>query len=358
MARFRIWEQSPLFFLLLLMVFIGGWTFSPRDVSCKRSQMIMDTVFSVIVYGQDKSHLEKSVEAAFEEVRRIEKLTDRYDTESLLSLFNSGRLPPAQHLSPEQTKSLKELYELLERTCSMGRATGGLFDPTLGPVIDLWKFKTENPIVPLPEQVKEMLSLTGLDKITFLPDGTPSLVPRVLLNLSGVAKGYAVDRAVMILRQRGIKHCLVDGGGEVRAIGGKPGGKPWLIGIKDPRGAGCIGSIEAENLACATSGDYERYFEQAGKRYHHILDPETGFPARMVRSVTVVAPSVFEADILATAAFVGGEAGIRSLSSRMTSAGFVLFSPDERVLCAGQLPPSLLFNPGQKVIRIATGENR
>jgi len=348
-------RRKQLFFLscfTCLSVFCAGWTFLSRsnlDRPLKRSELIMDTIFTVIVYGENPEYLKQTVEAVFEEIRRIEKLTNRYDPESGLSRLNAA--------AEEHPTDADELFSLIKTTFSLAESTERMFDPTLGPVIDLWQFSRNDPPIPKDSALKTALAATGLDKVSFGDDGRIILNDGVCLNLSGVAKGYAVDLAFRLLQGAGVRHFLVDGGGEVRAHGGKPDGQPWRIGIKDPRASGCLGIIEAASIACATSGDYERYFEKEGVRYHHILNPATGHPARGAASATVVAQTVLEADVLATASIVGGPSSLEMLNERFSGAGFILVLKNGHVMCTGSLPDKLDFSPGIKILHPGEGNS-
>jgi thiamine biosynthesis lipoprotein len=138
----------------------------------------------------------------------------------------------------------------------------------------------------------------------------------MLLDLGGIAKGYAVDKAIESIKRKGIKAALVSIAGDIRAFGMKPGSKPWKVGIQNPRGEDVFVSLYLEDKAISTSGDYQRYFIKDGRRYHHILNPDTGYPASGVISVSVIAPEGYLADGLSTGVFViGPEKGIRLLES-------------------------------------------
>jgi len=167
------------------------------------------------------------------------------------------------------------------------------------------------------------------------------------IDLGGVAKGYAVDRALAVLRERGITSGLVDAGGDIRVLGTKSADTPWRIGIQHPRdGNALIALVEIDSGSVATSGDYERYFMKDGRRYHHILDPQTGWPCSACMSVTIVADLAIEADVLATAVFVlGPEEGMRLLD-RLPGVGGIIFydveGRTERVL-SGWLKDRVTF---------------
>jgi thiamine biosynthesis lipoprotein len=139
--------------------------------------------------------------------------------------------------------------------------------------------------------------------------------PGMKVDLGGIAQGFAVDRAALILRQRHVKSAIIDIGGEILAIGRSPQGRPWRVGIQNPRGQGIIETIELENAAVSTSGDYEKFFMIEGTRYPHIINPKTGMPAQTFASVTVIADNAAVADAMSTAIAIMGTAGIDFLDS-------------------------------------------
>jgi thiamine biosynthesis lipoprotein len=173
--------------------------------------------------------------------------------------------------------------------------------------------------VPAAEEIEAVLPLLRAEKISFTPETRRVMLMEagMSLDLGGVAKGYATDLAAEALRARGIRHALINAGGNVYALGSKPDGTPWRVGIRDPRRAGeIIGVVEAVDEAVVSSGDYERYFEADGARYHHIFDPRTGYPARAARQSTVIAPRSLDADILSTVTFILGREKSVSLMAK------------------------------------------
>ena len=203
-----------------------------------------------------------------------------------------------------------DLRAVVRRGLEVGDLTGGAFDITWAALWGLWDFKAAHPRVPPAEEIRRRAALVDYRKVivddargtVFLPEGG------MKIGLGGIAKGYALDRAADLLRRRGVRDFLILGGGQVLA-GGRHGSRPWRVGIRDPRGGpeDIFATLEVEDVSTSTSGDYERFFIQDGKRYHHILDPRTGWPAQGLRSVTVVSPDATLADALSTAILVLGE---------------------------------------------------
>ncbi len=254
-----------------------------------RTRFLLGTYVTVKVYGSVPPGV---LEEFFSEVKRISEKYSLESKNSYISKLNRGEV------------SLdRETLGLLDFAKEIWRLSRGAFDPTVGRLKLLWGFN-EKPHLPSPQEIRRVLSFVGLEKLRW--EGEKMASRGVVLDFSGFAKGYAVDRGARVLLQKGIRSALIDAGGDIRVIGTKPGGAPWRIGIKNPRGPGIVKVLEVKDAAVATSGDYENFFEKDGIRYHHLLDPRTGYPARGFQSVTVVSRTCMEADALATAIFVAG----------------------------------------------------
>ena len=181
--------------------------------------------------------------------------------------------------------------------------SGGAFDITVGSLSNAWGFHGGPQHVPSPEQVRAALEHVGMDRVG-LENGRLIPPPGMVFDWGGIAKGFGVDLAVKAVLGRGVKNGFINAGGDLYCWGMNPEGKPWRVGIKNPRGEGFFGVLNISGVGAATSGDYQRYFEETGVRYHHIFDPKTGYPARGKRSVTVVGPETKVCDALSTAVFI------------------------------------------------------
>ncbi len=239
--------------------------------------------------------------AAEAEARRIERKYSRYRDGSVVSEINrnAGRTPVAVDAETER---------LVRAALDLVALTGGRFDPTVGPLRRAWDFRSGR--VPGTGEVRELRALVDAGAVA-VRDGTVFLRRAGMeLDLGGVGKEYAVDRAAAVLREAGIRSGIVNFAGDVRTVGGRGDGRPWSIGVVDPRDRerARFAVRVLGDAGVATSGDYERAFVKDGVRYHHILDARTGWPARGVASVTAVAASSFEAGRYATAAFLLGPA--------------------------------------------------
>jgi thiamine biosynthesis lipoprotein len=195
------------------------------------------------------------------------------------------------------------LIRLTEKTLYFSNKTNGKFDPTIDPVLQKWNYFKE-PILPSKKEIASLLSFVDYKKVNIKSD-TISMPEKFSLNLGGSAKGYALDRAKSILKEYGIRSALIDAGGDILLLGKKKGNKDWSIGIRNPRDEnGIIGTLKLSDCFVFTSGDYERYFIIYGKRYHHIVNPLTGYPARGTISATVITKDGIEGDCIATALIV------------------------------------------------------
>jgi thiamine biosynthesis lipoprotein len=199
---------------------------------------------------------------------------------------------------------------LLQEATRLSQLSNGLFNPAIGKLIALWGFHDNAlPVGTLPDAAAVtalVKQAPGADDVTFTGTQLVSHNPAVSFDLGAFAKGYAIDRAIEQLRELGIRNAIINAGGDLRAIG-EHGDRPWRIGIRHPRQNGILASIEISgNASVFTSGDYERFFEVDGKRYHHIIDPRSGYPAEKTVSVTVIHDNAATADAAATALFVAG----------------------------------------------------
>lgn len=260
----------------------------------ERKVGVMGTDLQIEVLGSDAEALERSLDAAIAEIRRVEDVFTTWRA----SPFNA--LNDAAGKGPQPTTP--EIARLVQRSLEVGRLTGGAFDITYAGAGRLWDYKKKPPTVPTPEQVASALERIDYRRIEVDLDAKTVTIPAGMrINLGGIAKGYGVDRAMAVLMKRGIKHALVNAGGDLKALGRKHG-KVWEIAIKHPRERErVIAVLPVSNTCVVTSGDYERFFEHEGRRYHHIIDPRTGYPSQGCMSATVVAPNAAFADALATA---------------------------------------------------------
>lgn len=287
--------------LLISFILISGCAKKP-ETAMYDARVMLGTVIEIKVIDADPQKAKKALEDSFNEISRIEKLMSHFNPNSALSQLNR------QGYSED-----KELCALMAKAIEISKFTDGGFDVTVGPLINLWDFKAKVPRVPSPQQVKQAQANTGYKNINIDSNKNRIVIKKGIdIDLGGIAKGYAVDQAIDVLEKEGIRTALVNAGGDIRAIGNKD----WYIGLKDPRSEGILAGIKVKNKAVVTSGDYERYFMKNGKRYHHILNPRTGYPAEECQSVTIIAPTATAAVALAKGIFVAGpEKGLAMITS-------------------------------------------
>ena len=299
------------------------------DGQVSRTALIMGTVVDIRAYGEDNKQLEQAVTAAFEEMSRVEQLFSSHIAESEISRLSAAT--ESLSLSPE-------VIRLLQMGQQIGADTSGAFNMSLGALKDLWQIEGEEPHIPSEQELSAVLKKTGSGALTIVDDKVIKSKADLKIDLGGIAKGYAVDRAVSVLRQAGVTSATVNAGGDIALLGDKQG-RPWRIGIQHPRQTNdLLVTLQLKDQAVVTSGDYERFFERDGIRYHHIFDPVSGKPARQCQSVTVVAADAASADALATAAFVlGPDAGLKLLEGLSNVEG-LLVSADGKLMKTSGLP--------------------
>ncbi len=297
--------RPQLVFLLLLLVAGLAWLRLPGDEQRVRTALIMGTLVEIRLAG-DPQQFNPAIDAAFAEMSRVEKLFSSQLAESDVSQLS---------FSTEPFQVTEESAALLQRGRQIARQSDGAFDMSLGALKQLWGVETENPQVPSAEQLQQALAGVGPEALQIEGRTVSKSNPHLQIDLGGIAKGYAVDRALEILRRAGVTSAAVNAGGDIGLLGSREDGKPWRIGIQHPRKQDeLLTTLILTDRAVVTSGDYERFFEKDGVRYHHIFDPRSGYPARDCQSVTVVAADVASADALATAAFVlGPQQGLQLL---------------------------------------------
>ena len=270
--------------------------------STQRTEMHMGTLVSVRIDGLDYAPAHAHLDAAFAAIRAVDERFSNYKGDSELTALNATAAGGAQPISPEMALVLREAM-------AWGDRSDGAFDCTVGPLMRAWGFFKRAGRIPAPEDLRHARSITGWAHLRFDPEASTLAYdsPGVELDFGAIAKGYAVDRAIGVLRDRGVQNALVDAGGNFSAIG-TPDQRPyWRIGIRHPlRRDALLADLDFGDAGIATSGGYENYFDADGKRYVHIIDPRTGYPVEGMLSTTIVAPTAMVADALSTVTFVLG----------------------------------------------------
>ncbi|MCM8790422.1 MAG: FAD:protein FMN transferase [Candidatus Omnitrophica bacterium] len=285
--------------------------------------------------GLDKKAADYAIDRAFDEIDRVEKVFSVYRQDSEISRINGLKLG-------EEMKITTETFSLIERSVEYTKKTSGAFDITVYPLVRLWQDARMSGRLPAVSEIKKALEKVGaaniiLDKtkmtISFAKDG-------VAIDLGGVAKGYATDRAIKVLQEIGIRDAIVNSGGDIYCLGARSKFRPWRVGIRHPRKSSEVFmELDVMDEAVVTSGDYEKYFTLEGRRYSHIIDPRTGYPVGdYIISATVVSEDTVRADMLATALCVLGREGLKIVDSEKAMAAIVVKDGDKmKVEMAGNV---------------------
>ena len=293
----------------------------------------MGTEVSVYLWSDDPEAGRRALEKVFDEAARIDRLMSTYKDESEISKIN-------REAAGAPTSAGEELFNLVGRALDISVLTRGAFDITYDSVGQYYDFRERqrpDAATVAAERDKIDYRLVELDRTA----GTIFFAkPGVRINLGGIAKGYVVERGVEILRRHGIRHAAVTAGGDTRLLGDRRG-RPFVVGIRDPRQDGEVAiSLPLEDEAISTSGDYERFFDEDGVRYHHIISPATGEPAAGVHSATVLGPDAVLTDALSTSVFVMGvDRGLTLIGTLPDYESIVIDAAGKVYYSDGLMPP-------------------
>lgn len=307
---------------------------SKEPAAFSRDHVTMGSSLQVTLWTADDTRAGAAADAVFAEFDRLDGMLSVWKEGSDVLRINAAAGREPVHVSPET-------IEVLTVARQVSEWTGGKFDVTFGALSGLWKFDQDQDNV-IPAQAAVAARLPDVDYASLEIDaarGTAFLRrPGMRAHLGGIGKGYAIDRAAAILRARGFNDFMIQSGGDL-FVSGHRGGRPWRLGIRDPRGPAdrSFATLDLTNGTFSTSGDYERFFMKDGRRYHHILDPDLGEPARGCRSVTIVADKAVLADGLSTGVFVLGPEKGMALIEKLPNVEGVIVSSDNRVLVSAGL---------------------
>lgn len=275
--------------------------FRKKMMKVSERRLAMGTFVSITLLHSSRDQAEEALELAFQEIERLSALLSRYDQSSGVASLN--REGHAQDLPPE-------VIQVVSDAIQYHKITGGAFDITVKPVVDLFQQKMgrEKKARPTDRELKELLKLVDADKVVVHERSVHFTESGMGITLDGIAKGFIVDRASDLLTARGIDNHLIDAGGDIRTRGKKEGQRPWSVAIQDPLKKGQYPDvIQMKDGAVATSGNYEIYFDRE-KMFHHIVNPKTGLSPNLASSVSVMAETTMKADALSTGVFVMGPA--------------------------------------------------
>ena len=308
--------------LSLITVFMAGCAemgSTPPPVASKRAQMLMGTLVTVTAVAFDKNVADRAIQLAFDEIKRLEQLLSTWRPDSELSQVNAeaGRQP---------VQVSQETVKLIIRSLEIAQLTHGGFNIALGPAVEAWSV-TERQYIPDGAELQRLKPLVNWTSIQVNEQARTIYLPHkgMRIDVGGIGKGYAADRAVEKMKRAGAMGGVVALSGDIKAFGIQPDRRGFPVGIRHPRQeGGLIAVIDLKDEAVSTAGDYERFFERDGVRYHHILDPQTLQPARACQSVTVIAKEGAVADGLDTGIFVLGPERGMALVERLQNVEAVI----------------------------------
>jgi len=324
--------------VLLLMVVLSG---CDQGKTVSRSDFLLDTFVSITLYGEsDESLLDKP----FERIAALNSSLTAFEAGSDLGLIkeNAGIKPVTVS---------EDTYRIIEKSLAYSRNSGGYFDVTIGPLVDLWGIHSpETKEAPAPEAITAVKTKTDYTKIILNPaDQSVYLTDTgMAVNLGAIAKGYIADEVMAVLKDEGVEHAIVNLGGNVLVMGGKADNSNFGVGVEDPRnpGNGYLGVLSLKDGSVVTSGDYQRYFvDEAGKKYHHILDPFTGYPADSgLIQVTIVTNASVDADSLSTTLFLLGlDEGLKKVEA-LPDVEAIFITNENKIVVTGGLKDAFVFD--------------
>lgn len=322
-----------------LLTACNGKPVQPGEVKkFESTDIAMGTVISQRVFGDNG---QAAIDAALEKIKSLEALLTFNAPGGDVNKLNDYAGKQSVELQPETLLVLKESQEVAE-------LSGGAFDVTVGPIVKSWGIGTDNARIPSDAELKELLPLVNYKNL--LIEGNTAYLKQAgqMVDLGGIAKGYAGDAAIAVYKKQGITSAFINLGGNVVTLGTKPDGSSWTVGVRNPRPAGdedqIVGMITVADKAVVTAGDDQRYFEVDGVRYHHILNPHTGYPAQSdLMSVTLVTDSSLLADALDTAVYILGLEKGREMLENYGGVEAVFITRDKKIYVTDGLKDSFEF---------------
>lgn len=291
----------------------------------KESRFLLDTIVDITLYGKNRSTV---MDELFAQIMRLESKYSRHKAGSEIATINSNPGKPA-HVS-------EDTMEMIRKSLYFSSISNGLFDISIGPLVDLWNINGDDPHVPSQNEIDKALEKIDYRSITIDEENsTVSLTKNEMsIDLGAIAKGYITDKLVTLLEEKGVNSALLNLGGNLYLYGSKPDGTPWNIGIRNPYGmqGEYIGMVSVTDRSIVTSGIYERFFEEDGNRYHHILNPKTGYPGNnSLASVSIISPQSTLADGLSTTVFLLGQEKGMALIEGMEDVEAIMVTEDKKV---------------------------
>ncbi len=292
------------------------------------NRIVMNTIAKITAIAADKKTAQSSIDAAFKEIYRLEKLMNRYDPNSQLSRVN-------QLAAKEPVKIDKDLFNIIKQSICYNKITDGAFDITVGPLVDMWKRCAEANSMPTEKQLAEVKKRIGCDKLILDANdfSVQFTVPGVSLDLGAIAKGFAADKAVKEMKKGGVVGGLVDIGGQIGCFGTTEKNGKWIVGIRNPAKSEnnqIAAKLALSDMAVSTSGNYERFYKIGGRRFSHIFNPATEKSVEQLVSVTIITVNGTQADALSTAVTVLGAQKGLELIEKIDNAEAILIGADNK----------------------------
>lgn len=317
--------------LLLLFIPLLLLSGCKKEEPSVRTEYMMDTIITLKIYDGEN---ERAMDRAVERLKEIESLMSAHIEDSHLSEINRAA-------GESEVKVDNDLYMIIEKAIEIAEISGGVYEPSIGPLVDLWDIKgegsQERKTIPSQDEIDKARDLVNYRDIELLADNKVYLKKKGMkLDLGSIVKGYAADEVRRIFEEEGVKSAIIDLGGNIFAMNVKPDKSPWSIGIQSPFDeASYLGILKMDNQTIVTSGDYERYFELDGKRYHHIIDPRTGYPSENeLGGISIVSNNSMEADALSTSVFILGLEKGQELLEYFEDTDAIYVSKDRTIVLA------------------------
>jgi len=309
----------------------------------ENTDFAMGTVINQRIYADNAEEISRKV---MERIRQIEDDMTINKPGGEINRLNDSA-------GTDFVKVSEDTLYVLEKAKKFSEISNGAFDVTIGPLVKEWGISTDKPAVPSMERLQNLMSLVNYRDITIDREESKAKLEKKgqLIDLGGIAKGFAADEAIEIYREHNIRSAFINIGGNIALLGGKPDGSPWKVGIRNPRGpeGSYIGIISAKDKAIVSSGDYQRYFIKDGTKYHHIIDPKTGYPADSgLIGTTIIADLSVDADALSTATFVLGLEKGMELIEKIEGVEAVFITKDKKVYATEGLAGSFKFEDDSK----------
>lgn len=313
--------------LILLLSILVTASCMRKTEPVKGSQFLLDTVVEITLYDKEDT-ARKIIDELFNEIENMERKYSRHISGSEIAQVNEN--------PGKQVKVSGDTLDMVKKSLEFSSLSDGLFDITIGPLVDLWDINGENPRVPGQAEIDSAVQKIDYRRVSVDSDNSTLTIQDegMSIDVGAIAKGYITDRLVSILREKNVNHALLNLGGNLYMHGNKPDGSDWNVGIRNPYGlqGDYIAIVSVKDMSIVTSGIYERYFEADGKRYHHILNPKTGYPEdNNIASVSILSPSSAAADGLSTTVFLLGLENGLALVENIDGTDAVIVTTDRKV---------------------------